>query len=675
MRHTALVAVMLTLVLAVPALAGPAVTGFAPVEGGKLFYEVLGKGPAVVLIHGGMLDHRAWDPQIAALTRGHRVVRYDAAGHGQSPVPDKPWKTYEHLRALLTQLGIRHAAIVGHSMGARIAIDLAIADPELVDALVLISPGMSGFPFTGRDFLQSSATMAAAQRAGNAARASEYFMRSWVAGPHRTPAQVDKAIWEKALLMALPNALHQIDGPELDPPAVGRLAEVKAPTLVIEGALDCEDIHLIGRLIERRVAGTRRVVIPGVAHLAGLEAPAEVSRLIVDFLRAPVAARTAPARPEVEQTFVDVPGGRLWAERQGEGEAVLLVHDGIVHSPLWDDVAPLWATQYTVIRYDRRGYGHSDRPSAPYSQVADLADVLNHFGVERVNLVGSSAGGGLCIDYALAHPEQVLSLTLVGPVVTGMSFTRHLTNRGGRLTVEIYQDPERFRKYWTTTDPFYLAPESTEARKRVAAILEANPHNLDFSRDGLEQEPPPALPRLGEIRVPTLVLVGEHDIGDVHAAAGVIQVGVRDARRVIVPHSGHGVPVERPDVLELQALTHLQDRAFLTALANQGPDAAAEALRAARRADPAAVLVSEQELNRRGYELLSAGKPADAVKVFRLATAAFPASANTYDSLAEGLLAAGDRDGARTAYRKALEVDPASPSARQGLASLDRPAS
>ena len=671
MRPAVIVAAALSFALAIPALAEPPVRGFATVDGGTLFYEVQGAGPAVVLIHGGMLDHRAWDPQIAPLVRGHRVIRYDVAGHGRSPVPDGPWRAYEHLRSLLTHLGVERAALVGHSMGARIAIDLAIAHPELVDALVLIGPGMSGFPFSGRDFLASAQVMSAARAARDAPRAADYFMRSWVAGPHRTPAQVDPAVWEKAHLMALPNALHPIDGPELDPPAVGRLGEVRAPTLVIEGALDCEDIHLVGRLIERRVAGARRVVIPGVAHLAGIEAADEVNRLIVDFLGEPDRSAPPSLRPDVEQAFVEVPGGRLWAERRGEGEPLLLVHDGIVHSPLWDEVAPLWATQFEVVRYDRRGYGRSDQPSAPYSEVADLEAVLDHFGVERANLVGSSAGGALCLDFALAHPERILSLTLVGPIVSGMTYTRHLGDRGGRLTPAILRDAESFRRYWTTADPFYLAPDSTHARERVAALLETSPQNLDLSRGALQLQPPPALPRLGEIRVPTLLLVGEHDIGDVHAATGAIQVGVPGARRLIVPGSGHGVPLERPDALATQALTHLQDRAFVTILTNQGPDAATEALRAARRADPAAVMVSENELNRLGYELLATGRITEAVKLFRLAIEAFPASANTHDSLAEGLLAAGDRDGARAAYRRALEVDPAFPSALRGLDGLD----
>jgi pimeloyl-ACP methyl ester carboxylesterase len=526
-----------------------------------------------------------------------------------------------------------------------IATDLARFDPE-------VYPGIKD---AGCDLLPRIQE-AHSERRGQWDRTLRVIASAWKAPPwmkdietwYVPPSAQNGWQGDGGRLRQRSQTVHRIAGGpgELEPPTVGRLAEVRAPTLVIEGEMDCEDIHLIGRLVERRVAGATRVVLPGVAHMPGMEAPAEVNRLILDFLRAPGKAPVVSPRKPAEEVFVEMPGGRLWAERQGEGEAVLLVHDGIVHSPLWDVVAPLLATQYSVIRYDRRRYGRSDSPKAPFSQLDDLEKVLERFAVTKVNLVGSSAGAALCVDYALAHPEQVLSLALVGPVVGGMAVTRHLTDRGGRLTADIWKDPERFRQYWTTTDPFYLAPGSKEARARV-------------SGEGLVRGPPPALPRLREIRVSTLMVVGEHDIADVHAHAGAIQVGVPDARRLVVPASGHGVPLERPELLSLQVLEHLQNRAFLTVLSNQGAEAAAELLRSARRANPAAVLVSEEELNRRGYERLQAGRKAEAVDLLRLGVAAFPASANTHDSLGEALLASGERDAAAAAYRRALEAPPA----------------
>ena len=120
-------AVVSLLLVPAPARAGAPSTGFVPVPGGKLFYEERGAGPAVILIHGGMLDHRMWDPQVEALARTFRVIRYDVAGHGQSPAPEGAWREYEHLGLLMEALKVESASLVGLSLGGRIAIDFAIA--------------------------------------------------------------------------------------------------------------------------------------------------------------------------------------------------------------------------------------------------------------------------------------------------------------------------------------------------------------------------------------------------------------------------------------------------------------------------------------------------------------------------------------------------------------------
>lgn len=672
---TVVLTVLSSVLLSSFAAARPPITGFVPVPGGKLFYEERGTGPAVILIHGGMLDHRMWDPQVEALAPHFRVIRFDAASHGQSPTPEGEWRSFEHLGLLMQALRVENASLVGLSMGGRIAVDFAIAHPEKVRALVLVDPGISGFPFTGRDFMARSGERYRARMAGDGRKVAELFLASWLAGPHRTPSQVDPSVWAKALEMATPNALKRLEGSELEPPAVGRLGEIKAPVLLIEGELDCEDIHRITRLIEHRVGGARRVVIPGVAHMPNLERPAEVNRLLLDFLRQPPTLPITHAAPAALQELVEVDGGKLWAERTGEGEPVVLIHDGLVHAVEWDDVLPGLASQYQVIRYDRRGYGRSTSPQAPYSNLADLEAVLRRLATGSVHLVASSAGGGLAIDFALAHPEQVTSLTLVGAVVSGFPYTRHFVGRGGRLTQAVFSDPAQFRRYWSTTDPYFIAPDSKAARERVAAILEASPQNTDPSQGRFEVKPPPALHRLPSITSPTLVLVGEHDIPDVHAHAGAIAAGIPHARREVMAGCGHTAYLEQPEDFVATVLPFLQSAPFLAVLDNQGADAATQMLRAARATNRAAILASEGELNDRGYELLAKGATQDAIAVFRLNTEAFPFSANTHDSLGEALRAAGDREGATAAYRKALELDPTSASARSALQELEtRPA-
>ncbi len=117
------------------------------VEGGFIGYDVQGEGDPVVLVHGGMLDRRMWDPQLDALSQSHRVVRFDLRGGGDSPVAESPYEPTEDIAALLDHLEIDWAAIVGISLGGAVAIDFALAHPGRVSALVLAEAGLSGYQF------------------------------------------------------------------------------------------------------------------------------------------------------------------------------------------------------------------------------------------------------------------------------------------------------------------------------------------------------------------------------------------------------------------------------------------------------------------------------------------------------------------------------------------------
>jgi len=116
-------------------------------DDGELTYHRRGEGPAVVLLHGGGLGGVTWDRQFDLLARDHTVVRYDARGHGGSSPVTGPFAHHEDLRDLLDGLDLDRPTLVGLSMGARTAIDFAVAHPDRVAGLVLVGPGVSGMEF------------------------------------------------------------------------------------------------------------------------------------------------------------------------------------------------------------------------------------------------------------------------------------------------------------------------------------------------------------------------------------------------------------------------------------------------------------------------------------------------------------------------------------------------
>src|SRR5262249_50380375 len=132
--------------------------------------------------------------------------------------------------------------------------------------------------------------------------------------------------------------------------------------------------------------------------------------------------------------FLNVDSAKLYYEECGSApQAVVLVHDGVLHSAAWDDVWPEFCKHFHTIRYDRRGYGRSPVATQGYYATDDLAAILHHLKLKRVTIVGSSHGGEISINFTLEHPEMVDELVLVGAVVGGMPYTKHFLARGDAL--------------------------------------------------------------------------------------------------------------------------------------------------------------------------------------------------------------------------------------------------
>jgi pimeloyl-ACP methyl ester carboxylesterase len=169
-------------------------SGMCPVVGGELYWQAKGVGPAVVLLHGGLLDCTTWDREFERLARSHRVVRYDARGHGRSSVQHGEYSHADDLVALLDELEIERAVLVGLSLGGRTAIDVAIAHPERVAGVVAVAPGMSGWMFQDPVLRENWKKQAEAARAEDLDGYVEGFLRSWTDGPKRTPGEASTPV-------------------------------------------------------------------------------------------------------------------------------------------------------------------------------------------------------------------------------------------------------------------------------------------------------------------------------------------------------------------------------------------------------------------------------------------------------------------------------------------------
>jgi 3-oxoadipate enol-lactonase len=262
---------------------------------------------------------------------------------------------------------------------------------------------------------------------------------------------------------------------------------------------------------------------------------------------ASVSAQTpTPLPAPIPGSFLNVENGKIYYEECGAGsQTVVLVHDGIVHSAVWDAIWPAFCKSFRAIRYDRRGYGRSPEPTTWYTETEDLAALLRHLKVSKTVLVGSSHGGELSIDFTLQYPRMVQQLVLVGAVVSGMPYSDHFLNRGMENSKPFEKNDKIAGIANWANDKYVLGAGRDAARKKLLELLTANPQ--DLTHNDYARPTQAALPRLHEIEIPTLIVTGDADIPDVHAHAGAIEAGIRGSRRIVLNNAGHLPYLELPD--------------------------------------------------------------------------------------------------------------------------------
>jgi pimeloyl-ACP methyl ester carboxylesterase len=214
-------------------------TGTLSTSDGTIYYETLGKGSAIVFIHGGYGDCRMWDGQFQALATDFQVIRYDHRGFGRSSVPQDPYSPVKDLLSLLEKLNVGRAHLVGNSMGGSLAIDFALKHPERVASLVIVASGPRGLPVPQEAIDRVVAVFKAAEAEG-----LERAVELWLAHPMVAVSSKKAGVREQLRAMVNDNRaifrMKQWPSEAMNPPAAKRLKEIRIPTLVVIGGQDTE---------------------------------------------------------------------------------------------------------------------------------------------------------------------------------------------------------------------------------------------------------------------------------------------------------------------------------------------------------------------------------------------------------------------------------------------------
>jgi pimeloyl-ACP methyl ester carboxylesterase len=251
-----------------------------------IYAEVAGEGPAVALVHEGICDSRMWDSQWAEWSGSYRLLRLDLRGFGRTPLGSEPYSHARDVIGALEEHGLERAALVGVSLGGRVALEVAVARPDLVRALVLVAPGFPGHEWSQELRAQWDEEEAAFE-AGDLDAAVEVSLRTWVDGPRRRPEDVDSEVRRRVGEMqrdAYELQREWVDEEPLVRELGERLGEIVAPTLVLVGDEDQSDMQAIARRLAREIQGARLATIPETAHVPSMERPREFDELVLPFL-------------------------------------------------------------------------------------------------------------------------------------------------------------------------------------------------------------------------------------------------------------------------------------------------------------------------------------------------------------------------------------------------------
>jgi pimeloyl-ACP methyl ester carboxylesterase len=258
-------------------------SGFAEVNGTRLYYEMAGTDQPLVLIHGFTLDTRMWDDQFETFARRWRVLRYDLRGFGKSALPDGAYGHEADLMALLVALEMGRADVIGLSRGGMVALDFAFVYPEAVRSLVLVDALYGGFRWSAEWRESMDRIWGEGREQG-----SEAAKQSWLDHPLFTPireqreagARLEKIITDYSGW----HFVNDDPGVNVKPPSAKRLDQTQAPTLVIVGERDLPDFHDMADNMARQIPTARKVVLEKAGHMSNMEAPEQFNETVLGFL-------------------------------------------------------------------------------------------------------------------------------------------------------------------------------------------------------------------------------------------------------------------------------------------------------------------------------------------------------------------------------------------------------
>jgi pimeloyl-ACP methyl ester carboxylesterase len=274
----------------------------------------------------------------------------------------------------------------------------------------------------------------------------------------------------------------------------------------------------------------------------------------------------------VKSDLAAINNARIYYETAGEGPPFVMIHAGVADSRQWNNEFAHFADRFRVVRYDLRGYGRSEPVEGDFSHLEDLIALLDYLELHEPALfMGCSMGGGLAINFALTRPSQTAALILAGSGPPGLELDtptppKFATAEQAYHAGDFDLLAEIETQIWF--DGMERTPDQVNQTMRRLAY-EMNRQALYHHTKKLGQQLPDteivAAEEMSALQTPTLIIVGDHDIPYIHAAADYMITKLPSARKALIADAAHLSNMDQPEefrrvVTEFLALSALYGR-------------------------------------------------------------------------------------------------------------------
>jgi pimeloyl-ACP methyl ester carboxylesterase len=268
---------------------------------------------------------------------------------------------------------------------------------------------------------------------------------------------------------------------------------------------------------------------------------------------------------EVKTDFAAIQSGKIYFEVAGTGKPLLLLHSGIADHRMWAGQCREFSRHFQVIMSDFRGYGKSPAPDGPFRHCEDIHALIRHLGFTLVNIAGCSLGGKVAIEMAIAYPETIRRLVLIAPGMTGWEYRDEETLATDAVLEGLIASGKREEVADMLVDIWVVGLKRRREAVDLAARALVREIILDNYASVTDMYPEAPLgfnmmSHLAEIRVPTLVMIGDGDLPDMQAISQLIADRIHGAKRLLIPSAAHLPNLENPTLFNQSVIDFLADQ-------------------------------------------------------------------------------------------------------------------